>query len=385
MTEKGGRPALQANHGREPLVAWVGTTWTGNATYFRSLVQVAAGDPRIQTLALPLPLHREDGLERYRGILPAKARKGMRVFGGTLPLYRRRDVDVVWSQFALPILPWLLTVGALRGIPIAYSTDATAKQLHDFGPLYKYYGGRTRAHFAARNRVERYLLHRMALITPLTEWAARSMREDYGVPAERIRVLPPSIDIDFWRPSRAPVPRGRVPRALFVGEDFKRKGGDFLLDVFRWRFQGRLELDLVTRGDVRDEPGVRVHTGLSLPQLLALYQRADLFVLPTYADCFPGVGMEALACGLPVILGRTGGSAEVFEDGVEGHYVDPGDRQGLAAALEQLVSQSSLRDRMGAAGRALAERRYDRRRNTSRLIDWLLEIAAHTRRPAGAA
>lgn len=379
MIEQGvcGRPAVEVEGARKPLVAWVGATWSGIETQFRNAVHAASDDPRIANLTVALEPYRDDGLERYLGFVPASTRATLRQIGGTLPLYRRADVDVVWSQLTLPMLPWLLTAGAWRRTPVVYSIDATLKQVHDFGPLYDYWGGRTRARFAARNRIERLLLRRMTLITPWSEWAARSMRDDYGIPPERIRVLPPGIDLTFWRPSGVPVPGKRLPRAIFVGGDFERKGGDLLLDVFRHRFRGRLELELVTRGDVPDEPGVRVHTGLTAndPRLLALYQTADLLVLPTRADCFSMAGMEALACGLPVILGRTGGAAEVLEDTVQGYYVEPGDEEGLAAALERLVVDASLRRRMSAAGRALAERRYDARRNTGRLTGWLWELA----------
>lgn len=376
-----GRSALEPEPPRQPLIAWVGSNARFD-THYRNVVQAAGDDPRTGSLALPLVPFRADGLERYLRLLPVSVRE----MGGTLPLYRRRDVDVVWSQRGTSILLWLLTVRAWRRTPVVYSIDATLKQLSDFGPLYGYYGGRTQARLAARNRVERLLMRRMTLIIPWTEWAARSVREDYGIPAERIRVLPPGVDIHFWRPPPAPVSGKRLPRGVFVGGDFARKGGDLLLDVFRRRFRGRLELDLVTRAPLGEEPGVRVHAGLAGkdPRLLRLYQEADFLVLPTRADCFSMAGLEALACGLPVVLGRTGGAAEVLEDAVEGLYVEPGDGPGLAAALDQMVSDPSLRERMGQAARSLAERRYDARRNTERLTGLLLDLTAQTPGGAGA-
>ncbi|MBO0731606.1 MAG: glycosyltransferase, partial [Acidimicrobiaceae bacterium] len=85
--------------------------------------------------------------------------------------------------------------------------------------------------------------------------------------------------------------------------------------------------------------------------------------------------VEGLACGLPVILGRTGATSEVLEEGVQGYYVEPGDGEALAAALEGMISRLSLRRQMGEAGRSLAERRYDARSITTRLIGWMLELA----------
>lgn len=364
-----------------PLVAWVGNSQVGSATVFRNLIEPAAMDSRIRTLSWRLEVQRDDTFQRRVKVLPERISLRLRWLGETLPLFQRRDVEVLWTQYLTPLAPWLLTDRVWRRTPVVYSIDATLKQMHDFGPHYNYFGGRSPARYAARNRLERLLLQRMTLITPRSEWAARSMREDYGIPAERIRVVPPGVDLDFLRPSPTPPPGGRLPRAVFVGGDFERKGGDLLLDVFRHRFRGRLELDLVTRANIPEEPGVRLHSGLNAndPALLAVYQRADFMVLPTRAECFGVAAVEALACGLPVILGRVGGTPEVLEDGVQGYYVEPGDGEALGAALERLISQPSLRERMGKASRSLAERRYDRRHITSRLVGWLRELA----RPAG--
>lgn len=375
-------PALQpavlaADRQALPVVAWVGATWSGIETQFRNVVRAAEQDERIRTLTLPVEPHRDDAIERYLRVLPRSTRATLREVWEMGPLYRRRDLSVVWTQLDLPLLPWALTVGAWRRVPAVYSIDATLKQLNAFGPLYDYWGGRSAVRFAVRDALERAFLRRMALLTPWSEWAARSMREDYGIDPDRVRVLPPGIDLSFWHPAPALRDPARTPRAIFVGGDFERKGGDLLLEVFRRRFRGRLELDLVTRADVPEEPGVRVHTGLGPndPRLRALYQGADFLVLPTRADCFSMAGMEALGCGLPLILGRTGGAAEVFEDGRQGFYVEPDDGDGLGVALERLVDDVALRLRLGRAGRDLAERRYDSVRNAGRLVGWLAELA----------
>ena len=73
-----------------------------------------------------------------------------------------------------------------------------------------------------------------------------------------------------------------------MGTDFVRKGGDLLLEVFRERLRHKAELVLVTRAHVAEEPGVRVY-GTIAPNsqaLLELYRSADIFALPTRADCY---------------------------------------------------------------------------------------------------
>src|SRR5262249_37290531 len=154
-----------------------------------------------------------------------------------------------------------------------------------------------------------------------------------------------------------------LPRLLFVGGHFARKGGRLLLDVFRERLRGRCELDLVTRDDVPEEPGVRVHRGLQAgtPELLALYAGADVFVLPTRGDCFSIASIEAMATGLPVVVSAVGGIPEIVEEGESGHLIAPDDASGLIAALESLLSEPGRRAAFGRRGRQLAETRFDAR------------------------
>ena len=69
--------------------------------------------------------------------------------------------------------------------------------------------------------------------------------------------------------------------------------------------------------------------------LVKLYSNADVLINPTYADTFPTVNLEALACGTPVVTYRTGGSPEAI-DRKTGIVVEQGDINGLAEAILQL-------------------------------------------------
>ena len=70
-------------------------------------------------------------------------------------------------------------------------------------------------------------------------------------------------------------------------------------------------------------------------ELAMLYSLADVYVNPTYADMFPTVNLEALACGTPVITYRTGGSPEAVDENT-GLVVEQGDIDGLISAIERL-------------------------------------------------
>jgi glycosyltransferase involved in cell wall biosynthesis len=169
-------------------------------------------------------------------------------------------------------------------------------------------------------------------------------------------------------------PQERV-HLLFVGGDFERKGGDLLLDVFRRRLRDSCELHVVTRDDVKEEPGVHVYRNLEPidPRLQGLYARCDVFVLPTQADCFSLASMEAMATGLPVVTSDVGGIAEIVSEGCSGFLTTPGDGRSLARRLEALVRDPRLRLELGMQGRRIVETRFDAARNTARQLDLIIE------------
>jgi glycosyltransferase involved in cell wall biosynthesis len=199
--------------------------------------------------------------------------------------------------------------------------------------------------------------------------------DDYGVDADKVHVIAPGSDVDLFDfPARQP---NKTPRILFVGGDFVRKGGDLLLDVYRERLRGRAELHLVTGGDVAEEEGVHVYKGLTAnsPALLDLFRTADLFALPTRADCLAMVLGEAMASSLPIVTTTVGGHPEAVKSGETGFLTEPDDEDGLAAALETLIDNPGLRVQMGRSSHELGLQKFDARRNAKTILDLMQEIA----------
>ena len=85
-----------------------------------------------------------------------------------------------------------------------------------------------------------------------------------------------------------------------------------------------------------------------------LYAAADCFILPTLYDPFPNAALEALAMGMPVIVSRRCGVAELLRAGESGWICEAQDPQGLAALLAAAAT-SAQDERMLAAARASAE------------------------------
>jgi glycosyltransferase involved in cell wall biosynthesis len=284
------------------------------------------------------------------------------------------------ALFFLTHNPAVLRQDALARTPTLLWTDVTPSLLDAQAQHYDHVVTGSRVLQRFKHEMVRRTFQRAALCVGWSAWAQRSFVADYGVPEANTRVVPPGIDLGRWRlaPERAPNP---LPRLLFVGGHFARKGGRLLLDVFRERLRGRCELDLVTRDDVAEEPGVRVHRGLNAgtPELLALYAGADVFVLPTRGDCFSIASIEAMATGLPVVVSAVGGIPEIVEEGKSGHLIAPDDATGLIAALEPLLGDAGRRAAFGRRGRELAETRFDAQKNSEQLFLLLTEIAQRPR------
>ena len=110
------------------------------------------------------------------------------------------------------------------------------------------------------------------------------------------------------------------------------------------------------------------------PELLGEYAKADVFVLPSRHEPFGIVVLEAWAAGLPVVASDVGGLGKLCAAHPEAALTfAPGDFDAMDGALRRLMSESDLRARLSAAGRAAAAQ-YDWRTLSSRLVDFYAEI-----------
>ena len=96
-----------------------------------------------------------------------------------------------------------------------------------------------------------------------------------------------------------------------------------------------------------------LHDDLSLR---ALYSAADAFVIPSRQDNLPTTGLEAHACGTPVVAFNTGGLPDIVSDRVTGALAEPFEPASLAAAIRWVLENPSRRRALGAAARERAER-----------------------------
>jgi glycosyltransferase involved in cell wall biosynthesis len=254
-------------------------------------------------------------------------------------------------------------------VPTYVVLDATHKQLESMSRHYPMHTSRVRALRWLKHARQGRMLRSVAGVLATSAWAKQSLIVDYGVEPSRVHVVCLGVDTALWSreaPSRGG--DGRV-RALFIGGDFERKGGDMLLRWARETQRTGWAIDVVTRKPIPDTPGVQWHEAqANSPELLALARRADFFALPTRGDCLPNAAMEAAAAGLPVLISDVGGCAECVIDGETGYVFRAGDFAAFAERMDALIDSAALRARMSAGAQALARERFDVRRAVGRVM-----------------
>ena len=201
----------------------------------------------------------------------------------------------------------------------------------------------------------------------------QEIRSRFGLDEARLPVIYNGVDLGHFHPGlrgayRASardelgIPQGALTY-VFVGSGFERKGVFRLLPAFA-RGAGA-EAHLIVVGEDRAETrakalardlgvGGRAHFLGGREDVRPWYGAADVFVLPTLYDPFPNAALEAMACGLPVVVTVQCGAAELVIEGENGLVCDALDEVSLAGSLGRFDTVRA-RD-MGARARETAER-----------------------------
>jgi glycosyltransferase involved in cell wall biosynthesis len=237
-------------------------------------------------------------------------------------------------------------------------------------------------------------------ITCPSTWLAECARRSTLMASWPITVIPNPIDVATWAPldqrqARAllQLPQNR-PLVLFGalgGTADSRKGADLLLDALQ-RLRGQVagtpleQLELVVFGQGR--PALPPNLGFPIHysgrqdddiSLRLLYAAADVFVIPSRQDNLPNTGLEAHACGTPVVAFCNGGFADVVDDRITGALAEPFDPASLAVAIHWVLDDSERRRQLGAAARQRSERLWDSARVAGLYADTYRQVVGQPR------
>lgn len=376
--------ALLRREGSPSLAAWFVLEQTlGHITHSKNLRSIIPRLSDVEATFFPVDASLEGPAARIPGWSNWTIRAGIRARRAVARTYRGRkftrpDVMFIHSQ-----VPAVLLGSWMKRIPSVVSLDATPLQYDELGEVYAHEVGTGPAERLKKWANERCYRRAEHCVT-WSEWAKASLVDDYGVPAHKVTVIAPGVDVDMWsRPSAlGERSEGGPLRVLFVGGDLRRKGGDLLLsvadDLRRDPSIPEFEVHLCSTAEVEDQPGVVIHRGLTAnsPELIEQYHLADIFCLPTLGDCLPMVLAEAGAAGLPLVSTDVGAISGIVREGETGHLIEPRSDVQLAAALTHLLRDADARRTFGAAAHALVTAEHDAAKNAGRIIEVLGAAAA---------
>ena len=192
----------------------------------------------------------------------------------------------------------------------------------------------------------------------------------YGVPPDKVAVVPGGVDVNLFYPRSRDEARVRLGLTedniiLCVGRLDPLKGIDLALaSSALLKDDQRIKIVLVG-GDLDKDPEaqrlaalsdslgisdrVRFEGAVPHEELPWYYSAADLLMVPSYYESFGLVALEAMACGTPVVAARVGGLPSLVKDGENGYLVPWHRPEPFAERLEVLFLHNDLRDQMGQA------------------------------------
>ncbi|CAI3797501.1 D-inositol 3-phosphate glycosyltransferase [Pseudarthrobacter sp. MM222] len=201
-----------------------------------------------------------------------------------------------------------------------------------------------------------------------------------GIDTARISVAPCGVDLELFSGAGPAEPRSRAHRVLSVGRLVPRKGVDLVIQALPALRDAGFDVELLIVGgggdaaaladdaeahrllDVATELGVqdRVSFRGQVPRdaMPALFRSADAVVCAPWYEPFGIVPLEAMACGVPVVVAAVGGLRDTVVHQRTGLHVPPKDPAAIAAALAALLADPALRRALGGAGEARARTRY---------------------------
>ena len=342
-----------------------------------------AGAVRIRFLtSTPLDIQRGSGT--YVGILAlAKALNslGHAVEFSTprvrLPVY---TLERLWfNRWLSPSPGFDLTVGFdMDGYRIARNSSHVASLKGVIADEARFESGLTRLTMSVQARCERLHVERAARVLVTSRYSGERAREFYGL-REFPAIVPELIDLGEWRRllELHPANSSRFT-VLFVGRLYRRKRLGVLLRA-AVALGGRIPgLEIRIAGDGPCAPALHRLSrelqldrtvawlgGISRAEILAEYNRADLFCLPSVQEGFGIVLLEAMAAAKPIVASRAAAIPEVAPDAVQ---VEPDNPEALAAAIEVFYRSPETRATLGLAGAQWVER-FDAPRVARRFLE----------------
>jgi glycosyltransferase involved in cell wall biosynthesis len=320
-----------------------------------------------------------DGVRLYRVPCLRKAKhscttpEAFSYLAGAMPtihrLLTKHRYDVGHAHFILP--DGLLAWQAKRYSGLPYVITAHGSDVPGYNPH------RLRAAHQMVRPVWKAVVHGASRVICPSEILEQLVQAQRPAPLKTV-VIPNGLQVDSYSP------RPLSPRVLVVTRMLERKGVQYVLEALAGTAVAA-EVNIVGDGPYLPELRRRaeaLHSPARFwgwldnrsPELRDIYQSSGIFVLPSEAENFPIVLLEAMAAGLAIVTTAGTGCAEVVGDA--GILVPVRDSRAIGRALKRLVEDDTLRRRLGAAARKRIEDNFTWRAVARRYVE---EYQRHAR------
>ena len=314
--------------------------------------------------------------------------EAFRVFKRCLSLAKQEEIDLLffskWTPYALfaPFFPFSRNryVVGTHGAEILDLLNRESKTR----PIIRWMGC--------------YALRNAQVIFAVSNYTAHQLSK-LQVPNSRIQVFPNGVDYTIFTPqtvdkeeflSQYPIDNPSLPLLLTVAQLNPRKGIDNTLRAVANLISKGREVNYVVIGKGEDESRLRgiikrmglegysyIFTDISDEELLKFYNISNAFILFSRkegSENIEGFGialLEANACGIPVIAGRSGGIPDAVVDGETGFLLDPLDIEALAMTIKLLLENPEQARLLGKQGRERIVEEYNWEKITSNMLTTL--------------
>lgn len=206
---------------------------------------------------------------------------------------------------------------------------------------------KTNIHFLEKRRKQQndYFMNCAGIFT-LCHWLVDDLVNRTGIPADKVHYGGSGINVDFEAIDDSQKIGNKI---LFVGKDFERKGGYHIVDAFKKLKQKMPTAELHVAGP-KENPvnehidGYCFHGLCNRTQLNELYNRCDVFAMPSYFEAFGIVFVEALTFGLPCLVRNCQDMPVVVKHGETGYVIDADEIEVTADYLFDLLNNPKFKN-----------------------------------------
>ncbi|MHA1716815.1 MAG: glycosyltransferase family 4 protein [Promethearchaeota archaeon] len=292
---------------------------------------------------------------------------------------RRYEGDIIHGNNVIVVngkIPWVFSYDHLVSIPPVFSKWNYERRLveKEFKRLQKF------PHFRLQYKLLKNVINSTGKLLPWSRHAAKLTRLFYDVDDEKIEVFYPSIR---YHPDSEVIKKDHdIPIIIFIGGDFIRKGGKYLLNVLD-KIEGDFKFIAFTRNIparyqeiFEKKENFDLKIGLSFQEIEKYYfPMADFLVLPSLSEGLSFVLFEAMNYGIPIVASEVNGIPEVVihkKNGLIIHFDNY--LLELKEHIQRMIDDRNLREGLGKNGRKLIKEKFNSELAINKLYDIYQEI-----------